>query len=228
MTAVAGGATQAVILGAGFDTRAYRLSDFLKDVRVFEVDQPATQQLKIRRVREATGAPPANLVYAPFDFRKDTLGDVLARAGFRLGERSFFIWEGVTMYLPKEAVHATLSWIGSNAAPGSSVVFDYAYEAAVNFIAKFDTVVDLNNLPEAAKRAVERFRRLLAGEPWIFGVPDRTEKEFVESFGLHLHEVLGLTGLDAVAKYLTRADGSIFGSLPAMDQQHYLILKAVR
>src|SRR4249920_960454 len=69
--AVRSGATQLVILGAGFDTRAHRFTDLLKDATVIEIDYGATQDYKRRRVDEALGSAPANLVYAPIDFTRE-------------------------------------------------------------------------------------------------------------------------------------------------------------
>src|SRR5277367_892628 len=66
--AIRNGATQLVILGAGFDTRAHRFTDLLKDAAVFEIDYGATQEYKKRRVGAALGGAPANLTYAPIDF----------------------------------------------------------------------------------------------------------------------------------------------------------------
>ena len=81
--AVRGGATQLVILAAGFDTRAHRFPELLKDAVVIEVDYGATQEYKKRRVGEALGGAPANLVYAPIDFTRESLGEALRRAGFQ-------------------------------------------------------------------------------------------------------------------------------------------------
>jgi methyltransferase (TIGR00027 family) len=220
--AIRNGIGQLVILGAGFDSRGYRFADALQNVRVFEVDQPDTQNLKIRRVREAIGGAPANLSYIPIDFRHERLGDVLERAGYRKDQRTFFIWEGVTMYLPAEAVRETLQWIASNSAAESSIVFDYTYEAAIRMFA----TIDLDKVPEAARAIVQRFLRLTAGEPWIFGLPDRSEKEYLSGLGLELRKVMGMNSAEAVESYLTRADGSIFGLTPATEQQGYLILEA--
>ena len=86
--------------------------------------------------------------------------------------------------------------------------------------------VDLDKVPEAAKQALLRFRRLTAGEPWIFGLPDKDERGFLSSLGLELRKVMGMNSAEAVEKYLTRADGSIFGLMPATEQQGYLILEA--
>ena len=220
--AVHDGAKQVVILGAGFDSRAYRFADRLQAARVFEVDQPATQQVKMRRVREALGQPPSNLTYVPVDFRHDKLGDALANAGYRSDQKSFFIWEGVTMYLPEEAVKETLRWVAGNSAPGSAIVFDYTYETMIRMMGN----IDLEKLPEMAKQAVLRFRRLTAGEPWIFGLPDKGEEEFLRGVGLTPRKVLGMNSAESVEKYLTRQDGTIFASFPATEQQGYFILEA--
>jgi methyltransferase (TIGR00027 family) len=213
---------QLVILGAGFDTRAYRFVELLQDVRVFEVDHPDTQQVKIARVREAVGEPPLNLTYAPIDFRHQTLSDAMNQAGYRRDCKTFFIWEGVTMYLPEDAVRDTLRWIASSAASGSSVVFDYTYDSNIQRM----KAVDMTKLPEAVRQAAARMTRMFAREPWLFGVPDNAEKEFLSSLGLELKKTLGLNSKEAVETYLTRSDGTVFGMFPASEQQGYLILEA--
>jgi hypothetical protein len=71
-----------------------------------------------------------------------------------------------------------------------------------------------------------RFRSLTAGEPWLFGIPDRSEREFLNSVGMELRHVMGMNSREAVEKYLTRTDGSILGGWPATEQQAYFILEA--
>src|SRR5678816_4861019 len=80
--AIAGGATQVAILGAGFDSHAYRFRELLAGVRAFEVDRPVTQTLKRQRVNEVLGGPPDNLTYVPIDFQHEDLREVLARHGY--------------------------------------------------------------------------------------------------------------------------------------------------
>jgi methyltransferase (TIGR00027 family) len=208
-SAVTAGATQLVILGAGFDTRAYRLTDLLSGTTVFEVDRPQTQELKKRRVVEALGGPPANLVYVPIDFQREPLAGVLARHGHDPLRRTCFVWEGVTMYLPADAVAATLAFVGRQAA-GSSIVFDYVHRRAIDMIAK----IDIAQIPEAARPAVQRFLDLLAGEPWIFGLPDGGEREYLAGFGLAGGEPLPIGGPESVRRYLTRSDGTTIGGPP--------------
>jgi methyltransferase (TIGR00027 family) len=220
--AIKDGARQLVILGAGFDTRAYRLKEVLSNARVFEVDHPMTQERKKLRVLQVIAEPPQNLTYIPVDFRNEAFGERLLAAGYRRDQLSFFIWEGVTMYLPADTVHATLKWVCENSPAGSRIVFDYTYEIAIRMIAAADSAP----LPPQAKQAIERMRRMTAGEPWIFGVPDRKEEEFMHDLGFRLRKVLGMSSKEAVESYLTRADGSILGKIPGTDPQGYLILEA--
>jgi methyltransferase (TIGR00027 family) len=207
--AIRDGVSQVVILGAGFDTRAYRLADLLKNARVFEVDQPSTQEYKKRRVRETGIEVPPNLTYVPVDFRHDKLGDVLNAAGYDSALKTFFIWEGVTMYLPEEAVEQTLRWVAAQA-PGSAIVFDFVGAMVIKFFAS----VDLTTLPEAARQAIGRLQKLTAGEPWIFGIPDAGEREFLAKLGLELREVLPIGGEESMKRFLTRSDGTPYMSLP--------------
>jgi methyltransferase (TIGR00027 family) len=113
---------QVVILGAGLDSRAYRHE--LSDAKVFEVDHPATQSRKTKRVTKIFGKLPDHITYVPIDFDRETL-DKLLSYGFEKTAKTLFIWEGVTPYITAEAVDATLSWIRSNSAIRSAIVFDY-------------------------------------------------------------------------------------------------------
>jgi methyltransferase (TIGR00027 family) len=211
--AVEAGATQVVILGAGFDTRAYRLIDLLKDTTIFEVDRPQTQEMKKRRVAEALGGAPPNVVYVPIDFQHERLADVLARHGHDPNRRTCFIWEGVTMYLPADTVRATLEFVGAHAT-GSTIVFDYVYQRAIDMIAR----IDLDKIPPAVRPAVQRFLNLVADEPWIFGLPDNAEHEYLRRFGLEAGDALPIGGAESVSRYLTRADGTTVGGMRAAEQ----------
>jgi methyltransferase (TIGR00027 family) len=121
--AAAQGVRQAVVLGAGLDTFAFRNPH--AGLRVFEVDHPATQAWKLERLREGGIAIPQSVQFAPVDFERDTLAHGLAAAGFRDDEPAFFSWLGVVPYLTREATLATLGFIGG-LPQGSGVVFDYS------------------------------------------------------------------------------------------------------
>jgi methyltransferase (TIGR00027 family) len=114
---------QVVIVGAGLDTRAYRLTA-LAGVRVFEVDHPDTQAFK-RHQAERLGPPRAELRYVPLDFRKDALDEALRAHGFDGAEPTLWVWEGVVMYLDDHAVDTTLAAMRRLSAPGSTLLVHY-------------------------------------------------------------------------------------------------------
>jgi methyltransferase (TIGR00027 family) len=112
------------VLGAGLDTYAYRGA--LRDrVRIWEVDHPATQEWKRRRLADSGIALPPNLTFTPIDFERETLHEGLAAAGFDPHQQSFFTWLGVVPYLTEDAIRSTLGFIASLPG-GAHVVFDYA------------------------------------------------------------------------------------------------------
>jgi methyltransferase (TIGR00027 family) len=149
--AVARGVRQCVILGAGLDTFAYR--NPYADLQVFEVDHPATQAWKLRRLGEVGIAPPPLVTFVPVDFERAALSERLLQTGFNGRRPAFFSWLGVTPYLPREAVFATLQAIASISA-GNAVVFDYAVPRS-----------SLGFLQRVALDALSR-RVAAAGEPF--------------------------------------------------------------
>lgn len=112
---------QVVILGAGWDTRAWGAC-LGRGVRVFEVDAPPTQAVK-RRAVAAAGLDTNQLCFVACDFAQASWLDALAGAGFDRDRPAFVLWEGVTMYLGESQVRATLDDI-SGLAAGSRVAFD--------------------------------------------------------------------------------------------------------
>jgi methyltransferase (TIGR00027 family) len=128
--AAASGVGQYVILGAGLDSFAYRRSDLLGRLRVFEVDHPATQSWKRQRLTELGVAAPAGLVFAPVDFERQTLREGLEQAGFDFGQLAVISWLGVTMYLTLDAIQATLATMATCRA-GTRVVLTYNQPPAV-------------------------------------------------------------------------------------------------
>ena len=122
--AIGDGVRQVLVLGAGLDTFAYRL-EASEDMRVFELDHPASQRDKRLRLAAAGIAEPRHVAYAPHEFERGSMTASLEAAGFKTALRTFVLWLGVTPYLTEDAVYATLSelarWPG-----GAEVVFDYA------------------------------------------------------------------------------------------------------
>jgi methyltransferase (TIGR00027 family) len=147
------GVGQLVVLGAGLDTFAYR-NPFEGRLKVFEVDHPATQAWKRRRLEEAGIPIPDSLTYAPVDFEREDLTERLAAAGLQPGVRTFFTWLGVVPYLTGEAIASTLRQVGGHPG-GSEVVFDYSEPREA---------ID----PELQAHYAERAARVAAiGEPFL-------------------------------------------------------------
>jgi len=123
--AVGRGIRQYVILGAGFDTFAYRQPVWAKELKIFEVDQPETQALKRLQLKRAGISPPPNLSFVSIDFEHESLGEGLQRNRVSFAEPSFFSWLGVTMYLKENAIDAVLRTI-AQFPKESEVVFTFA------------------------------------------------------------------------------------------------------
>ncbi|HEX3070708.1 MAG TPA: SAM-dependent methyltransferase [Thermoanaerobaculia bacterium] len=149
--AVASGVRQYVVLGAGFDTFAYR--NPFPDLRVFEVDHPATQAMKRERLASGEIAIPSSLTFVSIDFATTALEDALQAAGFDAAAPAFFAWLGVVPYLERPAIDQTLAFIASLPA-GTAVVFDYS--------------VPPESLPWMSRLVVHRMAKRVAaaGEPW--------------------------------------------------------------
>jgi methyltransferase (TIGR00027 family) len=165
---------QLVILGAGFDSRAWRLPS-LEEVTVFEVDHPATQQVKREALGGIVGPLASQVRFVPVDFERDDLGQALRAAGYRDGTPSLFVWEGVTNYLTPAAVDQTLGAVRGLAAAGSLLVFTYVDRAVL--------AGDDARFPEA-RRWVAGVRR--RGEPWTFGLDPAEVDRFLARRGFGL------------------------------------------
>jgi methyltransferase (TIGR00027 family) len=184
--AVARGVRQAVILGAGLDTFAWRTADAAGGLRLFEVDHPATQAWKRKRLAEAGLATPASLTFVPVDLDRQDLPSALAGAGFRAGEPAFFHWLGVVPYLPRAVVGSTLQFIAG--VPRSEVVFDYTEP--------------FESHPEDRRASLSQLGASAAavGEPWItFLDPGEIAAE-LRTLGFTELEDLGLA--DIASRYL--------------------------
>ena len=173
---LAAGIDQLVILGAGFDTRAYRLPANAS-VRCFEIAAPKTQAFK-REMLAKAGIDARRVTFVPADFEQEDWLEKLTAAGFDPDKPSIFIWESVTMYLEPSAVESTLRKI-AGLAPGTALAFDY-------FSAE---LLESRSLFMRYARAVIK----LTGEPWKFGIdntPPARERvaEFLASCGLTLEE----------------------------------------
>ena len=153
--AVNEGLRQFVIVGAGYDTTAMRRRDLAEHLAVFELDHPATQALKFRRMADAGFGKPANVHYIASDLTEESVFDALDRSEFDAGSPAMFSWFGVTYYLERDTIRGTLASIADNCAPGSSVLFDYL--ASLNSVSP-----EFRSLRQDCGDFVAR-----RGEPWL-------------------------------------------------------------
>jgi methyltransferase (TIGR00027 family) len=154
--AMRGGARQALLLGAGFDSRPYRLEE-LRDVPVFEVDHPSTQRAKRQRLEARLGRLPGNVRFVPVDFEKDDLEAALLHADFDTRAATVAIWEGVVSYLTPAAVDQNFRMLARILAEQGQLIFSYVHQGALDGSVAF----------QEARRWKSSVRS--SGEPFIFG-----------------------------------------------------------
>jgi methyltransferase (TIGR00027 family) len=181
------GIDQVAILGAGFDCRAYRIAG-IERTRVFEVDHPATLAAKREQLRQLLGAHPPHVAFVGIDFNRQGLDEVMEGFGFDPTARTFFIWEGVTNYLTKEAVDSTLRYLASAGGAGSRILFTYIHRGVLEGRGDFKGA-------QKSASAVER-----VGEPWTFGIDPAELSTYLAERGLKLIEDVG--SLEYRARYM--------------------------
>ena len=189
--AVAHGVRQYVVLGAGLDTFACR--NPYPNLRVFEVDHPATQSWKREQLAAASIAIPSTLTFVPVNFEKQILADELRQAGFQENDAAYFSWLGVTPYLTHAAFTATLSFI-AKMPPGSGIAFDFAIDRK------------LLNFGQRIALDVLANRVAAAGEPFqLFFNPAQLQEE-LKGLGFRRTEFLDREQLNA-RYFKDRTDG---------------------
>lgn len=171
MECIGNGIGQLVILGAGYDSRAYRIEGLQGKVKVFEIDHPATQEVKAKRLKRLLGSLPGYVVYVPIDFGKEKLDKRLLESGYDRNLKTLFICEGVTMYLTADAVDETLAFVVNHSGEGSSIIFNYVFQSAVDGICE----------TEEARRIRETLVRF--GEPYTFGIGEDAIDRFLSKRG---------------------------------------------
>ncbi len=170
------GSQQVAVLGAGFDSRAWRMP-VLAGLPIFEVDHAATAAEKRRRIA-TVACERSRVVSVALDFDRDQLPDALAAAGFDPTRHTTVVWEGVTNYLTADAVRSVLAWVGTLAA-GSRLIFTYVHRGVLTDPAGFEGAAKI--LLAVAS----------AGEPWTFGFAPEALPQCLEAHGLRLVEDFG-------------------------------------
>jgi methyltransferase (TIGR00027 family) len=181
---------QILIFGAGFDTRALRFQDALRNTRVFELDVAITQQAKILQYRKRHLAVPLNVSFISIDFDKETLPMKLDEGGFRKQQRSLFVLEGLLMYLQPESEYA-----GRH----SRVVFDYIYASVLRNEGIYYGETGITQTVSGA------------GEQWHFGIEKGEIERFLATYELKLIDHKDAQDLEKV--YFSDPDGKVFGQV---------------
>ena len=198
--AVAAGATQVVVMGAGFDSRAYRFHARHPHLRFFEVDLPATLEEKKNRLIMVYGAVPDYVRYASIDFDRQRLEDVLPALGYDPKQRAFFLLEGVTMYVKEAGNAVTMRFIRANSPPGSRVVYDYIIRQVID--GRFNDLYAVGGVAVGVA---------LLGEPFVTGWTPEGAAAFARKNGLRVVEDLGPKEL--TRRYLIGSDGKPDGRM---------------
>lgn len=208
--ALRNGFPQIVILGAGYDSRAYRFTELNRDTKIFELDIAPTQNRKKACLKKAQIDISPEVIYVPIDFNKELLRDVLERAGCREQEKTLFIWEGVSYYLDAKSVDATLNFVSHTSCPESIIAFDYT------------VTLSEENLPEyyGAKAFTQTMREHHANEELMFSVGEGIIESFLE--GRNLKMIKHLDNKEIEKTFLTLDNGSCIGSMTG----HFCLVSA--
>jgi methyltransferase (TIGR00027 family) len=177
--ALGAGISQLAIIGAGYDSRAFRLSA-LKEIPILEIDHPNTQRAKLRVIDRLFGSRPTNVTYLPFDADNSDLKTILS-SGLQADKKTLVILEGFLWYLEPRISEGLLKAITATAMPGSMIVFDYILPSMVDGL--------------CSMRGAKEHRTFVAkfGEPIRSGIDPNNLADYLQKHGYHL-----LTDTDAV------------------------------
>jgi len=197
-TCIDDGLNQLIILVAGYDSRAYRIERLQGKVTVFEVDHPATQTLKIEKVKKMLDPLPSNVVYVPIDFNKETLPQRMSQSKYDKNKKSLFIWEGVTPYLTAESVDETLRFVARNSGPGSSIIFSYILKSVVDGTCQLEGAREIR---KAFSRGGIADLSSDKGDRLMFGIEEGTIEAFLSERGFQ--QIKDISGDYYEAEYFT-------------------------
>ncbi len=178
INAVKEGVETVVNLGAGADSRAFRIPG-IESIPYFELDHPEVLKFKRSIINKKLGGLPSNLSLVPIDFNSQELGEELKKAGYSLSSTTLFIWEGVTQYISKEAIDNTLQYV-AQASTGSKIVFTYVLESFINGSYIPDGLNSLYNTMLKKKNPL-----------WLCGFNPAEMHGYLSKFSLRLIEDVG-------------------------------------
>jgi methyltransferase (TIGR00027 family) len=189
--------SQIVLLGSGYDSRAYRFANLNKSTQIYELDAQTTQERKLQLLSKAEIDVPDNVTMIPINFNKDSIEEALRNHGYNNDASTLILWEGVSMYLEPDAVEATLDFVSGN--NKNTIVFDYI------------TSVTEDNTGSlyGVKQFMETWTKHREGEPFRFSVEEQTIERLLNQHGLKLID--SMDSNDIHNAYLSKEHDQITG-----------------
>jgi methyltransferase (TIGR00027 family) len=192
---------QIVLLGAGYDTRAYRFANRNRGTQIYELDMAPTQNRKKECLRKARIEVPREVKLVPIDFNTESLADVLAEAGYEPLRETLFVWEGVSYYLDAASVDKTLAFVSHSSPKDSRIAFDYTI------------LISEENVDQyyGAKEFAQTMKEHHADEELMFSIGEGGIESFLEQRGLKLVDHLKNDEIERT--YLVGDDGVLLGQI---------------
>ncbi|MCP4359601.1 MAG: SAM-dependent methyltransferase [Chloroflexi bacterium] len=191
---------QIVLLGAGYDSRAYRFVGLNQATRIIELDIASTQNRKKRCLRKEKIDIPGQVTLVPINFNTESLNEALEKAGYDKGKQTLFLWEGVSYYLQPEAVAETLEFVSHSAHHESAIVFDYTV-----------SITEENINWYGVREFSETMKERHAAEELLFAIDEGDTESFLEQRGLKMVERLDNEEIEKA--FLLNEDESSIGHI---------------
>jgi methyltransferase (TIGR00027 family) len=193
--------SQIVLLGAGYDSRAYRFAKLNRVTNIFELDIAPTQNRKKKCLKGARIDIPQQVKFVPINFNEESLEDVLEKAGYKNREKTLFLWEGVSYYLNAESVDATLEFVGHSLHNESAIAFDYTISISE------ENMNDYYGVREFTQTMKEHH----ANEELMFSIEEGKAGSFLEQRDLKMIDHLNNEEIERT--FLVDDNGSLIGQI---------------
>ena len=192
---------QIVLLGAGYDSRAYRFAKLNQGTRIFELDAPPTQDRKKKCIRKAQIDISENVIFVPINFNQESIKNKLEKAGYKHDQNTLFIWEGVSYYLELESVETTLEFVRQASHEETLIGFDYTTSISDDNMDNFYGV----------REFTQAMNHHHANEELMFSIDDSKTASFLEKRGLKI--VSHLDNKEIERTFLLDENGSQIGQI---------------
>jgi methyltransferase (TIGR00027 family) len=195
------GIPQIVLLGAGYDSRAYRFASVNTATQIIELDIAPTQNRKKECLQKANIDIPDQVTFVPIDFNQDSSADKLGGAGYENHQETLFLWEGVSYYLDPSSVDGTLEFVSQNSHPKSAIAFDYAISISSENIDNYFGV----------REFTQTMQKHHADEQLLFSIDEGNTESYLAGRGLKIVNHLDNKAIES--EFLMAEDGSLLGPI---------------